>query len=329
MGGRPRTKQIVACLLAAGGTLLALESGARIYAHATHQSRGMTFDPELGWRPLPRVRKLGGGWGVTRPASTNSHGWRDAERTFEKKPGIRRIAAIGDSFTFGTGVDDGERFTDLIQAAGPGLEVINLGVTGYGTDQELRVLEIEGTRYNPDVVLLIAYAGNDLGDIGYDRLYSWPKPLYAVVNGGLELHKPRLTWDIAIRTRSYLAETIFKVFRERDSPVQSGAISPPSNAGELFELLVRRMATVTAMSGSNLLAVLAYPPVPDSASDSHAATMARVFAAAGIPMLDTRDLLRKRSPAPDQAYYLKGGIHWNSAGHAVIAEGVLELLSRH
>ncbi|MBU1849701.1 MAG: hypothetical protein KKH40_03155, partial [Nanoarchaeota archaeon] len=43
-------------------------------------------------------------------------------------------------------------------------EVINLGVSGYGTDQELILLQKEGLKYNPDVVILGFYLENDKPD---------------------------------------------------------------------------------------------------------------------------------------------------------------------
>ena len=67
-------------------TLLTVEAGARIYAFATNKVRGMTFDAELGWRPLPHVHKQGGVWGATLPASTNSHGWRRPRGRSGRKP---------------------------------------------------------------------------------------------------------------------------------------------------------------------------------------------------------------------------------------------------
>src|SRR5262245_56064843 len=94
-------------ILATLATLSALEGAARIYTAATNRARGMTFDAELGWRPLPNIRKIESIWGVTRPASTNSHGWRDRERTYDKRAGTIRAVAVGDSYTFGVGVDDG------------------------------------------------------------------------------------------------------------------------------------------------------------------------------------------------------------------------------
>ena len=59
----------------------------------------MGYDPELGWRLLPDVEKRGPFWGVDEPARTNSRGWRDAEHPLAKPPGVRRIVALGDSFT--------------------------------------------------------------------------------------------------------------------------------------------------------------------------------------------------------------------------------------
>ena len=66
--------------------------------------------------PLPNVRKIGQVWGVVRPARSNSKGWRDAERSYSRPEGKRRAVALGNSFTFGVGVDDGERYTDLLNA---------------------------------------------------------------------------------------------------------------------------------------------------------------------------------------------------------------------
>ena len=60
---------------------------------------------------------------------------------------------LGDSITFGTGVGDDETFSHLLDAL-PDLEVLNLGVDGYGTDQELIRLEREGLAFGPQVVIL-------------------------------------------------------------------------------------------------------------------------------------------------------------------------------
>ncbi|MFO0687472.1 MAG: GDSL-type esterase/lipase family protein [Myxococcota bacterium] len=89
-----------------------------------------------------------------------------------KPPGETRILALGDSFTFALGV----RFEDLyvqrlerqLNAEEPGrrFQVINAGVAGYNTTQELVFLRADGLRYEPDLVT-IGFYWNDL--LGNDK----------------------------------------------------------------------------------------------------------------------------------------------------------------
>ena len=68
---------------------------------------------------------------------------------------------LGDSITFGTRVRDFETFSYLLEHRSARYEVVNLAVEGYGTDQELLLLEDEGLRYHPDVVVLNVCVAND------------------------------------------------------------------------------------------------------------------------------------------------------------------------
>jgi hypothetical protein len=322
--GLPSRVLIVALSVAVA--LTALEVAVRLYGRFTNQPRGMTFDRELGWRPLPHVRKIGAVWGVSRPASTNSYGWRDSEHTYEKAPGVRRVVAIGDSFTFGTDVDDGERFSDLLDRRFSHLEVINLGVAGYGTDQELRLLETVGFRFQPDIVILTVCVLNDLDDIGYERLYSWPKPYYSLLDGQLQLWKPQETWDIRLRTSSDLVEFAYqRLMNENDKP-RHGARADMDTM-PVFAALVDRFVALTGQHGARPLAVLAYGPEGvrgDFTPLGH--RIAEVLAGAGVPTVDTRALFRARSRDPNTVFYSNIGLHWNARGHVVVADGIEELM---
>jgi hypothetical protein len=85
---------------------------------------------------------------------TNSKGLRDKEYSYMKPKDKIRILAFGDSFTFGEGVGDGERFTDIPENYFSNLEIINFGVPGYGLDQELVYFVAEGLKYSPDYVII-------------------------------------------------------------------------------------------------------------------------------------------------------------------------------
>ncbi|MEZ6017857.1 MAG: hypothetical protein R3F49_22320 [Planctomycetota bacterium] len=64
-----------------------------------------------------------------------------------------RVLVLGDSYTAGDGVDNRERFTDLL-AAMHGVEVLNCGVSGTAPDQHALLLEELAPTLRPDLVIL-------------------------------------------------------------------------------------------------------------------------------------------------------------------------------
>ena len=92
---------------------------------------------------------------------TNSQGFRDRE--YPPKASSFRILGLGDSFTFGFGVEEGESFLALVEDGlrDGAVEVINGGLVGGGPESAARLLEVEGPRLEPDLVVLGFYAGND------------------------------------------------------------------------------------------------------------------------------------------------------------------------
>jgi hypothetical protein len=100
----------------------------------------------------------------------NSDGLRDREHTKVKPVGTIRIAILGDSYaeamqvaletTFWAHL---ERELNRCQAfRDKTVEVLNFGVSGFGTAQELQMLRYRVWDYNPDIVLLAITTGNDV-----------------------------------------------------------------------------------------------------------------------------------------------------------------------
>jgi lysophospholipase L1-like esterase len=83
----------------------------------------------------------------------------DREIPLARTPGVPRVLFLGDSFTFGQGVEARQRFTDLIQRDWPQAEILNFGVSGTGTDQQLLHFREQGSQYSPDLVVLDFYVG--------------------------------------------------------------------------------------------------------------------------------------------------------------------------
>jgi len=98
----------------------------------------------------------------------NSQGWRDEEHGFENNSGAFRILVLGDSFMEAYSVELKDTFHKQLERFalenGVPIEVINLGVGGYGTLQEYLVFDEIGKRYKPDIVLLGFFLTNDVTD---------------------------------------------------------------------------------------------------------------------------------------------------------------------
>jgi hypothetical protein len=105
------------------------------------------LDPVVGWRYRP---------GFESDADRiNLQGLRSSrEFTPDAQPGVRRIAAFGDSFVFGSEVANDESWIAALDRASSDVEVLNYGVGGFGTDQAFLLYLREGATFAPEVVLI-------------------------------------------------------------------------------------------------------------------------------------------------------------------------------
>src|SRR5262249_51774194 len=106
-------------------------------------------DPLLGWSPIPnndRRNSQPGAFDVEAHTTVDGIRGRAAiERA--RTPGRTRIAVFGCSQTFGGEVEDDQTYSARLASELAGVEVLNFGVHGYGTDQMLLRYERDGTPY--------------------------------------------------------------------------------------------------------------------------------------------------------------------------------------
>ena len=174
MPAAPRAKILKLLLVVAGclaGLLLA-EVVVRITGAAPRvgffQKEQFQLSPNIliGWEPIPNPAAAAGPPdGRFTPEERNSLGFRDYEHAVGKSPGVYRILIIGDSITKGVGIPDPNMAFPMVlerELGQSGLrsEVLNFGVEGYNTQQEVETLRDKGLRYSPDLVVL-AYCLND------------------------------------------------------------------------------------------------------------------------------------------------------------------------
>ena len=140
--------------------------------------RGLHLLPDRFWEPDPllgaRLVPGASGWWTQEerefviPIEINQHGRRDVERPWAKPAGTRRVLVLGDSFTEAMQVRLEETYVRRLESAlhdrgdvGP-VEVLSGGVSGYGTAGAALSFERDLHRYEPDLVLLAFYPGNDV-----------------------------------------------------------------------------------------------------------------------------------------------------------------------
>lgn len=228
-------------------------------------------DGGLEFRFAPRASLRGGA------VVLNDRGFWDVDRALDKPPGVTRLVALGDSFTFGytstketipAGIERelGARRPDLR------VEVHNLGQLAYGTDQQVVLLEREGLPRRPDVALLFFYVGNDVRDNGREDERR-------VVAGGKLVSSRKATLGL----RLLRCSALFRYFD--DGAYAAGRVGEPQRT--LAERAERRRAAARALAAA----------VASSHDEAAAEELAERAAALAREAVIDRELLEHVAPA--------------------------------
>jgi len=149
------------------------------------------FDPILGWSVRPGSSTVKDGT----PYESNEIGVR-ARRSYTQipPPGITRLAVFGPSFARADDVDLEDAWTYLMEQSWPDLEVMNWGVSGYGTDQAYLRYQTQGAAYSPDIVIMVYEEENLRRNVNRYRPFFFPrtgipltKPVFVPKDEGLAL----------------------------------------------------------------------------------------------------------------------------------------------
>ena len=117
------------------------------------------FDPILGYRFIKNLYAR-----IFRNShkfviQTNAQGFRNNESFDKLEIGKPTVLAIGDSYTAGDGVSNQERFTDILGGQ-LGFNLINGGLSGSGTDQQLLIQESISSNWDYDLLLFAPFGHN-------------------------------------------------------------------------------------------------------------------------------------------------------------------------
>jgi lysophospholipase L1-like esterase len=286
--------------------------GERLAVETDERNLLYGFDATLGWFPRPSTeRRFVGEREIA--VRHNSLGLRDIE-IGPKTPGRLRIAFFGDSFVWGYDANAEERVTDLLRADHPEWDIVNCGVSGYGTDQALLLFERLAPVLHPDVVVLEFNRADRNDNICSKNLGGYGKPVFLVEGNALKLANvpvpllAKARWsESALYRHSYL----WRLLLTRAPEATVAVFEDPS------ERIVDRLNAESRAAGARLILLI---EGTDEAMRAHAE-------ARSIPVVETAHALDDAAQPGAPMRFPSHGLHWTPAGNRVVATLLEALLA--
>jgi len=288
--------------------------GISYYPNTAAYMDTMILEEPIGYRNRPNLE----GTYYTQPVTINSLGLRHPEIALAPDPSHYRILLMGDSVVFGVAVPPEGTISAQLQAIlrekvgaidGREIEVINMGVISYNTEQELIQYKSLGTKLKPDLVVLM-FSNNDIE----------PK---------MWIFQKRSNRLVAMGQRSYAVSLLFKLKRDltsrllRPQPViQQSSYAEGHPRWENIDSSMTELNQLTRSQGIPLVVFAR------TDSDKPWDLLGQVAQREGFPLRSLRPFNDERWEGLDPRAYLAkgGGLHANGEGLARFATLIYEEL---
>lgn len=266
-------------------------------------------------------------------------------------PSSADIVVVGDSWTFGYGVEDQEAWVIQVDRRLPGTSVVNLGLIGAAPQQYARIYEIFGRPLRPKLLIYGLFPGNDLYDAR--QFENW---LDAESPGNYDVwrfFRGEVPAARSLLSRSYLLQSLQSLLKGFRTPF-SGETIDFDDGGRLrlapgvlaasaetatpdhpdFQQVmdsVERARNLAVEDGAEFL-VLLYPtkeevylPLLDKPTPALIPPFVDELKRRGISFLDLTGPFQERARAGERLYFEVDG-HANLAGSRAIADALVEHL---
>jgi lysophospholipase L1-like esterase len=303
-----------------------------------HYGRRFVHDARLGH--VPRSGYAGPGYigpGDIAAVNIEANGLRRTGSALSEAS----ILAVGDSFTFGDEVKDGETWPALLQQE-TGRRVLNAGVSGYGFDQIVLRAEQLAEKYNPSTIVA-SFIVDDIRRTEMRRLWFGDKPYFVLSGDQLELRgvpvpkraEPRTTLSFWQKTLGYsfLIDFILRRLDVRDWFDDHIQVHAPGLGEMIACSLTQRLAELQKKSNTKVILIAQYDYLawdePAFAAEQRRLT-GGVLACAQKHGLVTIDSFpaQQATGRPRDFYVMdrNNAGHMNPAGNRLIAKLVAEKL---
>lgn len=344
-----------------------LEIALRLINHPRTEAKILCLDAIIGNVYCPNLNeRLDNLYGSTQQVSTNSLGMADREYPLAKPAGTLRIALLGDSLTASLYLPQEQKFKTLWEQAltrslGRPVEIMNFAVDGMGTWEQLQMFHLRARRFQPDMVILGFFWGNDTWNNLASRDRGRANPLkdeYAEPGWLMRTrvaHRAGIRWmwnnsaafqfldrlKARIQTQqSYeRAQEAAKQVEDRAAPAGNvvakteAPITPAPNdpayawnaeAWQLTRELLLKLKSGSQAAGSTLL-VFQLPMLAqlDKSRPLPYRELREFLAKNGMGNADAFEVLEGLSAQQQRTLYLGDDVHLTAEGHKVLAEAVL------
>ena len=268
-------------------------------------------DPLLFYEPRPGYRgffRREPGSGPAAEIQINSQGFRDHEYPLDKDPETFRIVVLGDSIVWGHGLALEESFPKqlerlLVEREKRRVEVLNFGVSGYSTQQEVELYRVKSSRFHPDLVI-VGYCLNDYLESSVEG-QAFKRLYYDIFSHSYVL-------EVVEQAASFLASKLGLSFRDPEKQF---------DLREQFELL-------QSYCGDTRIVVVIFPELTDFKHYRRMYQHERVVDALRGLDCEILDLVVPFSRFAPEDLQLdpRDRTHPNALGARVAAEATVELL---
>lgn len=278
----------------------------------------------------------------------NSSGLRGPEIGTPKAPGTYRVLALGDSFTFGQGVQFADAWPHLVQEKAPAtVEIVNGGWSAGSPVGYLRYLRSHGFALDPDLVLVAMFVGNDVVEDMAER-NAGPRPIDRLEYESRYVTALQIRVGLVGRLRELLDTSFPNLYElatlavvkgqylfgshrthfdyvladEETAELRDGWLDTLTTLGEMASAVEARGAKFAVMI------VPFYDQVAPTAygtgytKDRPQQRIVAYCRTRGLSCLDLLPALRAVAGA-ESLYYLKDG-HWTARGHRVAADAIAD-----
>jgi hypothetical protein len=296
-------------------TPFAAEAALRLYAsYVTKPARLFRSDAQTGWRNAPNlvttlINAAGERWSIR----TDENGQRQIAQDPDAR---RRILILGDSLSFGEGIDIKDRFDVKMFSFLPGARVINTGTMGYGTDQEYVAFRNWKHLLEPGDTVLILLNQSDYFDVLRRRFFGRAKPYFEKFQGSFVLRPPSIAPLERWSDWSLVARVAVR-FIDRSSSEPASESLDPSQSIEIIGFILSR---IREEAPSGVRVVLAHQGTRNFLGPKLSLS-STIFCQFADVCIDLDDVLS------DPVHLLPDG-HWSASGHAAVAQALLKVL-RH